>query len=131
VAVRLFVWGADGGNGKFLSPRRAAMAADGPKNNNTENDIYPAATLPHEATLRRYISARSFPDGIWNLNDDGGKKNPLPSGRRTLPNKPSSHHSSHCPIDREKKYYYIYGERRARACGFNDVSAKLERGKTL
>jgi len=76
VAVRLFVWGADGGNGKFLSPRRAAMAADGPKNNNTENDIYPAATLPHESALHSSIPARTFPEGIWNLNDDGGKKTP-------------------------------------------------------
>jgi len=83
---------------------RAAMAADGPKNNNTENAIYPAATLPHEAP-----QARSFPDGIWNLNDDGGNLHPPPpTGRRTLPNKSSSYHSSHRPIDREKKYYYIY-----------------------
>lgn len=74
----MFVWGADGGYGKFLSPRHAAMAADGSKNNNTENDIYPAATFPHEAALRSSIPARAFPDGIWNLNDDGGKKTPSP-----------------------------------------------------
>lgn len=68
-------------------------------------------------------------DGIWNLNDDGGKKK-----------HPRLHHypADPRPIDREKKYIlllYISSERetseRVRACGFNDVSAKLERGKTL
>jgi len=77
----LFVLGADGGNGKFLSPRRAAMAADGPKNNNTENDIYSATALPPGAAFCCCIKpglARLPADGIWNLNDDGGKKTPSP-----------------------------------------------------
>lgn len=104
-AVRLFVWGAGGGNGKFLSPPPRRHSCRRAEKQQHGKWYLPRRNPP----ARSSAGTRSFPDGIWNLNDDGGKKTPpLPTGRRTLPNKPSSYHSSHRPIDREKKYYYIY-----------------------
>jgi len=54
--VRLFVWGADNGNGKFLLLRRATVAVDGPRKTTTRKMI---STLPQPPRTRLRSAAIS------------------------------------------------------------------------
>lgn len=106
--VRLFVWGADDGNGKFLLPRRhTTVAVDGPRKTTTRKMI---STPPQRRRRPPPLNLRGCALQLY-----PGRHLEFKRWRWQKKHPPSDHssqqppyQSSLRPIDREKKYYYIY-----------------------